>query len=90
MKMWKIGVAVAALTAAACEATYEERAAAFYKAKGICEAQVMAQPKIGAGQLQDRVDSDRMVECMIAHGIDARTMYEHWKKGQLKFAPRAF
>ncbi len=88
--MWKIGIAVAVLTVAACEATYEERAAAFYKAQAICQAQVMVQPVIGAGQLQDRVDHDRMVECMIAHGIDGRTMYEHWKKGQLKFAPRAF
>ena len=40
--MWKIGIAVAVLTVAACEATYEERAAAFYKAQAICQAQVLA------------------------------------------------
>ncbi len=42
----------------------------------------MAQPKLGAGQLQDRVDSDRFVDCMIAHGIDGRTLNEHWKGGE--------
>lgn len=38
--------------------------------------------KGGPDRLQDRVDSDRFVDCMIAHGIGGRTMYEHWKKGE--------
>ena len=82
MKAWKIALAVAALAVAACEATYEEREAAYFKAEAMCEVQIMARPKIGTGQLQDRVDSDRFVDCMIAHGIDGRTMYEHWKRGE--------
>ena len=90
MNKCKIALAVAALAVAACEATNQEREAAYYNAAAVCEAEVMARPRIGAGQLQDRVDSDRFVDCMIAHGIDGRTMYEHWKKGQMKFAPRAF
>ncbi len=82
MNKGKIALAVAALAVAACEASYQEREATYYKAVAACEAQVKARPKIGAGQLQDRVDSDRFVDCMIAHGIGGRTMYEHWKKGE--------
>jgi hypothetical protein len=90
MNKCKIVLAVAALAVAACEATNQEREAAYYNAAAVCEAEVMARPRIGAGQLQDRVDSDRFVDCMIAHGVDGRTMYEQWKKGQMKFAPKAF
>lgn len=82
MNKWKLALAVAALAVAACETTDREQEAAYYKAVAVCEAQVKARPKIGAGQLQDRVDSDRFVDCMIAHGIDGRTMYEHWKRGE--------
>ncbi len=77
-----IALAAAALAVAACEATDQEREAAYHGAAAVCEAEVKARPRIGAGQLQDRVDSDRFVDCMIAHGIDGRTMYEHWKKGE--------
>ena len=82
MNKCKIVLAVAVLAAAACEATNHEREAAYYNTAAVCEAEVLARPRIGAGQLQDRVDSDRFVDCMIAHGIGGRTMYEHWKKGE--------
>ena len=82
MNKWKIVAVLAALAVAACEATYREREAAYNRAEAVCEAEVKARPKIGAGQLQDRVDSDRFVDCMIAHGIDGRTLNEHWKRGE--------
>jgi hypothetical protein len=90
MNKCKIVLAVAVLAAAACEATNHEREAAYYNTAAVCEAEVLARPRIGAGQLQDRVDSDRFVDCMIAHGVDGRTMYEQWKKAQMKFATKAF